>query len=202
MKHNPRLLVDLAEAMGGYPEVVVAVVSEGVYADWIRAEASAQGLRNLKSLPLQAYERMPEVLSAASVLVALLDSDAGAFSVPSKVLSYLCAARPLLLSVPAQNLAARIVSDNNAGLVASADKPAAMIAAAWRFYRDAGLRAQCGANAVAWARTNFAIEPIAARFNQAFESAGLRVRRRIPFDPLSPSPYAEQADDCLAPRFR
>jgi glycosyltransferase involved in cell wall biosynthesis len=173
MKHNPRLLVNLAEAMRDRPDVVVAVVSQGDNADWIRAEARARQLRNLRSFPLQPYARLPEVLSAASVLVALLDADAGAFSVPSKVLSYLCAGRPLLLSLPPNNLAARIVADNYAGLVSPADKPAALISAAWRLYRDSDLRAQCGANAVEWARTSFDIERIAARFGEVFDSARL-----------------------------
>jgi glycosyltransferase involved in cell wall biosynthesis len=175
MKHNPRLLVDLAAAMECHPDVVVAVVSEGFNADWIRAEACARGLNNLKSLPLQAWERMPEVLSAASVLVALLDGGAGEFSVPSKVLSYMCAGRPLLLSVPPRNLAARIVAVNGAGLVAPAGDPASLISSAQRLYENARLRVTCGANAEAWARKSFDIERIAARFCAVFETAGISV---------------------------
>jgi glycosyltransferase involved in cell wall biosynthesis len=169
MKHNPRLLVDLAEAMQGYPDAMVAVVSEGFNADWLGTEASARGLGNLKTIPLQAWERMPEVLSAGSVLLALLDAEAGAFSVPSKVLSCMCVGRPLLVSVPSHNLAAHIVSDSGAGLVTPAGDSAALISAAQRLYGDPVLRTRCGANAVAWARNTFDIRRIAARFDAVFE---------------------------------
>lgn len=164
MKHNPALLLDLAEAMRHERDVAVVVVSEGCNADWVRVQASRRGLGNIHSLPLQPYELMPEVLSAGSVLIALLDEAAGEFSVPSKVLSYLCAGRPLLLSVPARNAAARMVRENSAGLVAAPGDSAAFIRAATRLYGDRLLRDRCGASAHAFARSAFDIRPIARRF--------------------------------------
>ena len=68
-------------------------------------------------LPLQSFRDLPAALASSSVLVALLGEESGEFSVPSKVLTYHCAGRPLLLSVPASNLAARIVEQNSTGLV-------------------------------------------------------------------------------------
>jgi len=44
------------------------------------------------------------------VLLVVLDKSAGAFSVPSKTLSYLCAARPILGLMPDENLAAHLQS--------------------------------------------------------------------------------------------
>ena len=58
---------------------------------------------------------MPDVMGAADVLVGILEPGAGVFSVPSKVLAYLCGAKPLLLSIPEENLAGRIVSRAQAG---------------------------------------------------------------------------------------
>ena len=63
----------------------------------------------LMLLPFQPYEVLPEVLASADVLIAILEPDAGVFSVPSKVLSYHCAGRPILAAIPAENLAARII---------------------------------------------------------------------------------------------
>ena len=60
-------------------------------------------------LPFQPYEVLPEVLASADVLLAILEPEAGVFSVPSKVLSYHCAGRPILAAIPAENLAARII---------------------------------------------------------------------------------------------
>ena len=42
-------------------------------------------LNSLRLFPLQPIARFPEVLAAGDVLVAVLEADAGAYSVPSKV---------------------------------------------------------------------------------------------------------------------
>ncbi len=166
MKHNPDLLLDLGEAMRCEPDVAIVVVADGFHADWLRDRASKRGLINIHSLPSQPYELMPEVLSAGSVLIALLDEAAGEFSVPSKVLSSLCVGRPLLLSVPARNAAARIVRENSAGLLTPPGDSAAFVRAATRLYHDPELRGTCGANALAFSRSAFDIQPIARRFAQ------------------------------------
>ena len=151
LKHEPRLLLDLAESLTG--DSVVLVVASGT---------KISG-RNLKVLPSQPWELMPEVLATGSVLLALLDEDSGGFSVPSKVLSYLCAARPLLLSVPAGNAAARIVRENSAGLVVPPEDSRSFIAAARQLADDPVLRSRCAANGVSYARRTFDIERIARR---------------------------------------
>ena len=69
----------------------------------------SQALKNLTTLPLQTFGVYAEVLGSADVLVGMIEPDAGRFSVPSKILSYLCACRPIVLSAPLDNLAATII---------------------------------------------------------------------------------------------
>ncbi|HWE52845.1 MAG TPA: glycosyltransferase family 4 protein [Bryobacteraceae bacterium] len=164
MKHNPSVLLELGEAMRNEPEVAVVVISEGNGADWIRNEASLRRLHNIHCLPLQPYELLAETFSTGSVLMALLDESAGEFSVPSKVLSYMCAGRPLLLSVPERNAVARLVRANSAGIVVRPGDSAAFVTAAIQLYGNGRLRDLFGANAHAYARHSFDVESIAKRF--------------------------------------
>jgi colanic acid biosynthesis glycosyl transferase WcaI len=117
MKHDPSLLVRLARACAEDERARVVVASEGHAAEWLREESATHHFSNLVVLPFQPYEDLAEMLASADILIAILEPDAGIFSVPSKVLTYLCAGRPLLLVVPPENLAARIVSENGAGIV-------------------------------------------------------------------------------------
>lgn len=160
LKHNPSLLADLARQMQGTPEVRVVVVSEGPGADYLRA----QDLPNLTVLPFQPFERMPEILAAAEVLIALLEREAGEFAVPSKVLTYLCAGRPLLLAVPSRNLARRIVESVPAGLTVDPDDRAGFLDSARRLLHDGALRERLGANARRYAERTFDIEGITDQF--------------------------------------
>jgi glycosyltransferase involved in cell wall biosynthesis len=169
-KHNPQLLIDLARRFSERDDVRVVVNSQGHAADWLKAEAERQGLGNIIVNPFQPYEEMSEVLGAADVLVTILEPDAGAFSVPSKVLSCHCAQRALLLAVPADNLAAQIVRENGSGLVCDPGDSAGFLSAAEVLYKDANSRDEMGRKARAYAEATFDIERIAARFEKLLMS--------------------------------
>lgn len=171
-KHNPGLLLGLAKALRGRRDAVVVVNSEGAAADWLRTEALKHGVtEQLRVNGYQPFERISEVLGAADVLLAVLEPDAGVFSVPSKVLSNLCAGRPQVLAVPRENLAARIVADSGAGLVCDPQDDAAFVAAALSLLAAPDLRRQMGQNARNYALRHFQIDRIADQFEAVFGKA-------------------------------
>jgi glycosyltransferase involved in cell wall biosynthesis len=169
LKHDPALLVRLAEHVRG--RACVVVVSEGEAADWVAGEARARRLENLRVLPFQPYDEVPNVLATADVLVALLEPEAGSFSVPSKVLSYLCVGRPLLLAVPSSNLAARVVETARAGIAVEPADVDALDAAADALVERPELRAELAAGGRRYAERAFAIGPIVDRFEDVLRAA-------------------------------
>ena len=110
LKHNPHLFVELARHFREVANVRIVVISEGLGADYLRGKVSEEGLWNLAVLPFQQYSDLPDALASADVLLAILEPEASKFSVPSKVLTYHCAGRPILASMPSSNLAATILS--------------------------------------------------------------------------------------------
>jgi glycosyltransferase involved in cell wall biosynthesis len=184
LKHDPATLWALADAFRGQDEVRVVAAVSGVRAEALRARQAADPHPNLIVLPLQPVAQLADMLGAADVLVAQLEAEAGQFSVPSKVLSYLCAGRPILLAAPVDNLATRTVQAAGAGLcVASRDVPG-LVAAARRLHSDEAMRQRCGEAGRAYAERAFAIGPIADRFEAILTEArdavlvpGVRPRR-------------------------
>ena len=166
MKHNPDMLLQLALAHRAEPDTRVVVLSQGMGADWLAEQKQKHGLPNLLLLPYQPKHELPSVLASANVLVALLDDDAGMFSVPSKVLTYLCAERPLLLSVPEENQAARLIVEHEAGEVTPPNAPDAFVAAALRLKNDAKLRNRYAHNARSYAERTFAMTHIGDQFER------------------------------------
>jgi colanic acid biosynthesis glycosyl transferase WcaI len=171
LKHNPQRLSALAKAFQDDPSVRVVLAASGVSVDQLKAAPVAERPDNLIFLPLQPIEIFPDMLGAADVLIALLEADAGEFSVPSKILSYLCAGRPTLLSAPAGNLASRVIEQADAGLCVPADDEAAFLAAARRLREDDAYRQSAGNSARAYAETNFDIAAVADRFLSLFSHA-------------------------------
>ena len=140
------------------------VISEGPGADWLAARKAEHQLGNLLLLPYQPFEQLPLVMAAADVLVALLEPDAGVFSVPSKVLTYLCARRPLLLAVPVENLAAKIVAKNEAGFLVPPTEIDSFLARAEQLSQNPELRLRFAHNARAYAEAHFDIQKIGDQF--------------------------------------
>jgi glycosyltransferase involved in cell wall biosynthesis len=118
LKHDPGILAHVAaELRDAEPDARVVVVSEGKGREWLEAWKRDQQADNLVLLDYQDYERLPDVLASADVLVALLEPDASKYSVPSKVLTYMCARRAILGVMPADNSVAEVLLSNGAGVV-------------------------------------------------------------------------------------
>jgi len=172
LKHNPKLLVHLARRVIdlGRP-VRLVVVNSGPAIEVIGEEAERLGVP-VTLLPFQPYERLPEVLGSGDVLLVLLDKEAGAFSVPSKTLSYLCAGRPVLGMLPAENLAADLIGRAD-GVVVSPEEAELDAAAAWaaEVLADAGRLERIGHAARGLAEQEFALSGCADRFERLLGEA-------------------------------
>ena len=95
-------------------------------------------------LPFQPYDALPSVLASADVVLTILEPNAGIFfQVPSKVVTYHCAGRPLLAAVPHENLAARII-ERTLRIVVSPTDPNGFVQAAETLLADEQLRRRMG----------------------------------------------------------
>jgi glycosyltransferase involved in cell wall biosynthesis len=160
-KHNPALLLKMARAN---PKANVMIFSEGQVADKAAADAKAEGLTNLHVRPWVAFSDLPKMLSAADIYVAVIEVEAGVYSVPSKILTYLAVGRPILASVPGDNLAARLISRNEAGVVGSSADGSELLSALTKLDADPALRTRMGDNGRNYAAKAFDIEAIGDRF--------------------------------------
>jgi len=180
MKHHPAMLLELARRHRANDAIRVVVVSEGMGADWLRAQTAADPLPNLIQLPFQDFGLLPEVLGTGDVLIGLLDEEAGAFSVPSKIMTYLCAARPILLAAPSVNQATRLVARERVGMTCGPSDVAAFLDAADHLRTQAGLGAVMGRRGRTFAEKRFQIDAITDQFEQVL---GVPTRSGRPIDP-------------------
>jgi glycosyltransferase involved in cell wall biosynthesis len=169
LKHDPMLLVELAEQLRSRADTVVLVISEGPGADLVSREAAKRNLKNLQVLPFQPFAEYSQVLGCADILLALIEPEAGIFSVPSKVLSYLCAARALVLSIPPENLAAKIVTGSGAGVCVNPRERDAFFAAVTGYLDDAPRRSADGQRGREYAEKEFGIDRITGQFEAVFQ---------------------------------
>ena len=175
LKHNPALLIELAKHMSG--RACVLAVCQGVGIVEFEQRKASNAISNLTILPIQPYPALPLVLATADVLIATIEPGAGLYSVPSKVLSYFCASRPVLISAPNSNLAAQLIEREDAGLVADPADVQAFLDAADRLVADVALRERLGSNGRRYAERAFDITKIATTFELVIKR-GVERRKR------------------------
>jgi colanic acid biosynthesis glycosyl transferase WcaI len=165
LKHNPDLILAAARRFATQSDAIkVVVASEGPQADYLRRVATDERLGDLIVLPFQPFEQYGEVLAAADVLLAMIEPDAAAYSVPSKILSYHCSGRPIVLSAAKSNLAAKIITEAGSGIVTSPDDAKGFVNAIEKLLDDEPQRQACGARARAYADKTFDLIEIGNRF--------------------------------------
>jgi colanic acid biosynthesis glycosyl transferase WcaI len=89
-------------------------------------QARELGLQNIRFLPFQPRERVPEVQGAANVTLLTMQPGYSDASVPSKLISYMAAGRAVICAAPAHTAVAEIVSESGAGFVTEPGNPGAL----------------------------------------------------------------------------
>lgn len=169
MKHDPKLIVAVAEDLRTRPNTEIVVISEGPVAEYLREAATLRKLSNLKILGFQPFEDYCNVLASADVLLAILEKESGAFCVPSKILSYMCAGRPIAMSGPLDNLSARILRESGGGVIVDSGNVMGFLAAVRGFLDDSRSGIEVGYAGRAYAEASFNVAGKADRFEQIFD---------------------------------
>lgn len=164
LKHNPDLIVALAKHFVERNDVAIIVATQGLGRDYLEEERERYNLNSMVLLDFQPFEELPLMLASADVLISILEPEAGVMSVPSKVLSYMCAGRALLGAIPSINLAARNINRIEAGVTVNPDDPEGFIEAAEKLLEDRDFTHKCGERSRMFAQTAFDIERIGTAF--------------------------------------
>lgn len=123
------VMADVAWALQSDREIKLVFVGEGPVHDVLLAKAREERLENVFFLPFQARERLVEVQASSDVSVVTLRPGRGRVSVPSKVLAYMAAARPVVASVDEESETAALVQGAQCGIVVRAGDPEAIAGA-------------------------------------------------------------------------
>lgn len=178
-KHNPLLLLQLLDAVQARGvDAVLIVASEGVGVNELAT--AARGRPDVRLVGYQPAESFGEMLASADAVIALLEPDAAKFSVPSKVLSYLSAGRPIVGLMPKHNPAAADVAEAG-GFVGTPTARGIVAASGWLQQNwSSGRLAALGTRARTLAELRFDVSRIADRFETVLDGALVAAGARRP----------------------
>lgn len=170
-KHEVAPFLTLARACRDDEGLRIVIVGRGFGVERLRRVQQEEGLANLVLVDWQPHERLSQVLAAGDLLISAIAPQASASSVPSKILSYLCAGRTVLAVVPADNLGRRLVEGERAGVGVDPGDDARLVELVRTFHAAPQRLPPFAARARRYAEHAFAIGPIADRFEAIIDAA-------------------------------
>jgi len=129
-------VVKAAARLRDNPDIVFVIVGENKAIDRVRDYCQMYGADNVKLLPFQNRQNLPEMLAAADVSLVTQKHNVIAFNLPSKIPVILASGRPIVASVPASGTAAKAVQQSGGGLVVPPEDPEALAAAIEQLYKN------------------------------------------------------------------
>jgi glycosyltransferase involved in cell wall biosynthesis len=157
-------LLDAAESLRGRSDILIACVGDGPERVRLTEAARARGLSNIVFYGAQPKSRMPEIVNACDLGMAVLQNNPTFRTVyPNKVFDYMSCARPVLLAI--DGVARELVCDQaRAGVFAEPENGAAIAEGIRSLADNPGECARLGCNGRAWVVANASRESLADRY--------------------------------------
>ena len=111
------VMVLAAENLRNRPDILLLIVGEGVVKEHLVRKAQELRLENVRFLPFQPAEDLADMQSTGDVSLVTLIPQSGENTIPSRVLGYLAAGRPVIASIRGDTPTAEMIRSQNLGIV-------------------------------------------------------------------------------------
>jgi colanic acid biosynthesis glycosyl transferase WcaI len=112
-----------AQELKQQADILFVFVGDGTGKAQLMARANQMKLNNVRFIPFQPHDRIPEVLATADIAFASLQSGMATGSIPSKIFSYLASGRPVLAMLDNTSDACQMMHQSGGGLCVSPASP-------------------------------------------------------------------------------
>jgi len=169
LKQGLHTFVEAAARLQEHKDVLFCLIGEGPYLNDLKSLAGTLGVNNVRFLPLQPREQLPEQLAAADLLVITQKRSVTDVVFPGKLLYYMAAGRPILAAVSTDSETGRFVNQNSVGVVVPPEDPQAFAEAVLHL-RQSSTAVQLGANGRRVAEEQFDRRIVLRRFAEHLEA--------------------------------
>ncbi len=123
------ILIEVARRMSERqsPNFFFLIVGDGVLKATMQEDARQWGLDNVAFLPFQPADHLAEVQATGDVMFLPVAGKHGLSSVPSKLVTYMAAGRPILCAADRDSTVAHIVVKGRCGRVVPPDDPFSVV---------------------------------------------------------------------------
>jgi len=170
-------VLDAANLLRDIPDLLFAIVGNGASKPALMERAKELGLTNVQFLPYQAYERVPELYSAADMGLIPLRRGFTNDSVPSKLFTIMGVARPLIASVDPNSETAQTIHNAGCGICVEPEDAQALADGIRTLYNDRARARSMGKDGRKYVEKNYTRTIVAERYQTVFEQTMPRMAR-------------------------
>jgi colanic acid biosynthesis glycosyl transferase WcaI len=145
VKQGLEILIDAAKMIQDRPDIVIVICGDGTD----RLQALANGLDNVRFLPLQPLERVNDLLNTADIHLLPQKASVADLVMPSKLLGMVASGRPVIATAEQGTEVARVVAE--CGIVVAPEDARALADAIVSLAGDRKRRQRLGRKARAFA---------------------------------------------------
>lgn len=168
-KQGLSTVVEAANMTRGSVDLSYFLIGAGEDYPVLERLIAGYALDNLRLLPLQPAEIYPSVLAAADALLIVQKASVTDVVIPSKMLTYMAAGRPIVASVHPESTTAHYIHEANCGLVVHPEKPSALVEGIAQLQHNPDKAAQLGVNGRIYAERHFSKSAVLSRYDRLFE---------------------------------
>jgi glycosyltransferase involved in cell wall biosynthesis len=122
-------LIDAIALLRDLPELELVLIGSGAMRRTLEETVRREDIENVRFLPYQPRDRLPESLASADVHVVGLAGGLAGYVVPSRLYGILAAGRPVIVHADEQSETAQIVRRHGCGVVVPPGDPQALATA-------------------------------------------------------------------------
>ncbi len=126
VKQGLGVILDAAQRTIHNSQIIYLLVGDGAMRESLEVRAHDMALPNLRLLPLQATGVFQDMLAAADVCLLTQQKTVGDIVFPSKVMTLLASARPVIASINLSSEVARVLNESGAGVIVHPEDPTAL----------------------------------------------------------------------------
>jgi colanic acid biosynthesis glycosyl transferase WcaI len=147
-------MVRAADLARDRTDLVWMLIGHGEERGLIEEEIRRRNLHNFRLMDLQPAKLLPQIYAAADVLVLNQKAAVEDAVIPSKLLTYMAAGRPVVAAVSDTSESARYIRAAKCGLVAPPGDPAALLQGILELRQNLRLRKEMGLNGRTYAESH------------------------------------------------
>ena len=182
------VLVDVAKHLEARSRVLMLCIGEGPLKRKMIRDATRAKLRNIRFEPFQPRHRLAEVQAAADAMLLTLSKESQDASVPSKMITYLAAGRPIVCAVPEGSAISQQLQTAQAGVRTPPGDPDAIAKAITLLAERPTEARQMGENGRQYFEQHLTLDRACRQFSQLLEEvAGTTNSRALPLKAMGTS---------------